>query len=295
MNWLRGVPLAILAAPCALAHEGEPLAPDDLWTAWRLETGIIIPLALILVLYVRGARASRGIRMHQLNCFWSGYAALVLALMSPLHPMGEALFSAHMVQHEILMLIAAPLIVCSRPLVPLLWGLPLSMRRRLGRFPKWPPVQKTWSTLTRPLIAWWVHAAALWIWHAPGLFQLTLVNETVHAAQHLSFLGSALLFWWSLFYVRGQTGYGAGVLYIFTTAVHTSILGALLTFSTRIWFPAYARSARAWGLTPLEDQQIGGLIMWVPAGIIYVAVALFLFAAWLRESDTRTAETRYVE
>jgi cytochrome c oxidase assembly factor CtaG len=145
------------------------------------------------------------------------------------------------------------------------------------------------------LIAWWVHAAALWIWHAPGLFQLTLVNETVHAAQHLSFLGSALLFWWSLFYVRGQTGYGAGVLYIFTTAVHTSILGALLTFSTRIWFPAYARSARAWGLTPLEDQQIGGLIMWVPAGIIYVAVALFLFAAWLRESDTRTAETRYVE
>jgi putative membrane protein len=106
----------------------------------------------------------------------------------------------------------------------------------------------------------------------------------VHAAQHASFFLSALLFWWSLLYARGRAGYGLGVLYIFTTAVHTSILGALLTFAPSVWYPAYAPGTRAWGLSPLEDQQIGGLIMWVPAGVVYLAAGLALFAAWLRES-----------
>ena len=99
------------------------------------------------------------------------------------------------------------------------------------------------------------------------------------------FLVSALLFWWSLFYVRGQAGYGVGVLYVFTTAVHTSILGALLTFAPVTWYPAYSQRALAWGVSPIADQQIGGLIMWIPAGVIYLAAGLVLFAAWLRESD----------
>jgi cytochrome c oxidase assembly factor CtaG len=135
------------------------------------------------------------------------------------------------------------------------------------------------------MTAWWVHAAALWGWHIPRLFDATLESDWIHSAQHLSFLGSALLFWWSLFYAHGEARYGASVLYVFTTAVHTSILGALLTFSSGVWYPAYLRTTSAWGLTPLEDQQTGGLIMWIPAGLAYVAAGLTLVAGWLRESE----------
>jgi putative membrane protein len=293
MKVWRTLAVAICGPLCLCAHTGEPLAPHDLWKTWDLEPGILIPVLLTAVLYAGGARRKRGITITQAFCFWSGWAFLVLALLSPLHPLGEALFSAHMAQHEILMLIAAPLLVLARPLAPFLWGMPLQWRRACGRWAKLSPVQHVWRGLTNPFAAWWIHAAALWIWHMPKLFQATLYSEWVHAAQHASFFLSALLFWWSLLYARGRTSYGIGVLYIFTTAVHTSILGALLTFAPSVWYPAYAPGTRAWGLSPLEDQQIGGLIMWVPAGIVYVAAGLGLFAAWLRESAAVQEGTRY--
>ena len=217
---------------------------------------------------------------------------LAFALISPLHPLGEALFSAHMVQHEILMLVSAPLLVLSRPLVTLLWGIPFEWRRSLGQWAKGGYVRRTWSFLTDPFAAWWIHAAAIWIWHVPFLFQLTLKSELAHTAQHLSFFLSALLFWWALFYAHGRMAYGAAVFYVFTTAVHTSILGALLTFAPHVWYPAYSPTTQAWGLTPLQDQQIGGLVMWVPAGLVYLAAGLMLFAAWLKESDAMLERTR---
>jgi putative membrane protein len=288
---------AVFAFTCAAAsgHEGEPLEPHDLWGAWSFDPGIIIPLALTAIVFTVGARTSRGVSRAQFACFWSGWIFLVLSLVSPLHPLGEALFSAHMAQHEILMLAAAPLLVLSRPLVPMLWGLPMAWRRGLGQWSKRPSVQRMWRGLTRPFAAWWIHAVALWIWHAPQLFQATLNNEWIHSAQHLSFLGSALLFWWSLFYAHGRGSYGASVLYIFTTAIHTSILGALLTFARSVWYPAYSRTTQAWRLTPLEDQQIGGLIMWIPAGLVYLGVGLVLFALWLRESDVVASRREYAQ
>jgi putative membrane protein len=283
--------LAAAGAPLALAHAGEPLEPHDLWSAWTLDPGISVSLLLTAILYLRGATAAHGVSTRQRVCFWAGWVVLVIALLSPLHPLGEVLFSAHMAQHELLMVVAAPLLVLSRPLVALLWGLPFDWRRSLGQWSKRDGVQSGWRFLTHPMTAWWVHAAALWLWHIPVLFQATIDNDWIHAAQHVSFLGTALLFWWSLFYAHGNAEYGASVLYLFTTAVHTSILGALLTFAWRVWYPAYIATTPAWGLTPLEDQQVGGLIMWIPAGMIYVIAGLALFAAWLRASD-RSADAR---
>ncbi|MBZ5583292.1 MAG: cytochrome c oxidase assembly protein [Acidobacteriia bacterium] len=294
MTARRAAAILALSPLLLLAHEGEPLQPDDLWTAWSFEPGVVIPLALTALLYRRGARPGRGVTTLQQACFWAGWTVLALSLVSPLHPLGEALFSAHMTQHEVLMLVAAPLLVLSRPLVPLLWGLPFGWRRALGQWSKTEYAQKTWQVVTRPFHAWWIHAVALWVWHAPFLFQATLSSEWVHSAQHLSFLFSALLFWWSLFYAR-ERNYGAGVLYVFTTGVHTSILGALLAFAPTLWYPAYRGTTAAWGLTPLEDQQLGGLIMWVPAGVVYVAAGLGLFAAWMRESETMVQRSWYAE
>ena len=287
--------LILLLPNLALAHPGERLRPHDLLFAWEFDPAVVILLGVSAFFYVNGTfhqdSKSRLQSRAQRIYFWSGWIVLALALISPLHRLGEALFSAHMVQHEALMLVAAPLLVLSRPLVTFLWGMPFRWRCSIGAWSKSEYVRSVWNFLTDPFVAWSTHAAAIWIWHAPLLFQLTLTSELAHALQHLSFLLSALLFWWALFYADGRKAYGAGVLYVFTTAVHTSILGALLTFSPHVLYPGYAGTTQVWGLTPLEDQQIGGLVMWVPAGLIYLAVGLQLFARWIRESDVMLERT----
>jgi cytochrome c oxidase assembly factor CtaG len=127
-----------------------------------------------------------------------------------------------------------------------------------------------------------MHGAALWIWHLPALFDLTLSNDAVHALQHFSFLGAALIFWWALIRGHGRRNFAVGVLYLFGAMLHTGLLGAFLTFSQRLWYPVYAGTTEQWGLTPLEDQQLGGLIMWVPACLVYVIAALALAGLLLR-------------
>jgi cytochrome c oxidase assembly factor CtaG len=265
--------------------------PGEIWTAWSFEPGLTIPLALSGLLYAWGRhKAPRSGTGIQSLCYWSGWIFLALALISPLHEMGESLFSAHMVQHEVLMLLAAPLLVMARPLAAFLHALPFEWRRAVGRWSKLGPVAAFWHGITRPFNAWLIHAVALWAWHYPPFFQATLTSDWIHAAQHLSFFGSALLFWWALFYGRGHHAYGAAVLYIFSTGIHTGILGALLTLSSRVWYPAYLHTTAAWGLMPLEDQQLGGVVMWVPASLVYLAAGLALLNAWIRASDRGAAQ-----
>jgi putative membrane protein len=289
------VALLLFVPAVCLAHAGEPVRPHDLWEAWAFDPGILIPLLLSLWLYLRGWRAASGpMKRSEGVAFLCGWAALFIALVSPVHPMGESLFSAHMTQHELLMVVAAPLLVLGRPLVPFLWALPITWRKGLGQGAKSEWIQRPWHFLTNPLSAWIIHALVLWVWHAPSLFQATLTSDLVHTAQHVSFLGSALLFWWAV--LHNRTGEAAGLnrgmalLYVFTTAVHTSILGALLTFSPSVWYPAYESTAPDWGLTALEDQQLGGLIMWVPAGLTYIFAAILIFIAWLREAEWRVLQ-----
>jgi putative membrane protein len=277
-----------------LAHGGQALAPHDLWSAWSFEPTVVICLALTAWLYLRGVRVlwrnagqGHGIQRWEAGAFAGGWLGLVVGLVSPLHRLGSVLFSAHMGQHELLMVVAGPLLVLGRPIVAFLWAVPISWRRTIGAWSAVAPVRGTWEWLTLPLVAWTIHAVAIWLWHAPALFQATLVSEWVHTLQHLSFLGSALLFWWALLRGReGRLGRPTAVIYLFATAVHTTLLGALITFSDRVWFPIYDSSPTLWGLTPLEDQQLAGLIMWVPAGLAYLVTALAVTASWL--SDPRS-------
>jgi putative membrane protein len=286
-------------AQSVFAHEGKPHNVHDLVRTWSWEPGILLSLALTAWLYYSGLRRlwreserGRGIRRWEAGAYAGGWLALFIALVSPLHPWGRVLFSAHMMQHEILMLVAAPLLVLGRPLIPFLWALPLNWARRVGNWGKAGWFQRGWRALTNPFVAWAIHAVALWVWHAPVLFQATLTNEWVHTLQHLSFLLSALLFWWSLIHGRqGLMGYGAATLYVFTTSVHSGLLGALLTFAPSVWYPSYIGLTSSWGLTPLEDQQLGGLIMWIPAGLVYIVAGLALFAGWLRESEARVLKS----
>jgi len=256
-------------------------------TALTALTAILYALGLFRLW--RNAGIGHGIRRWEAVAFVGGWGVLAIALLSPVHHWGEELFSAHMVQHELLMVAAAPLLVLGRPLVAFLWALPMSWRRSAGAVSSQSWVQQPWERLTLPAVAWTVHAVAIWAWHVPALYMASLESEPVHALQHASFLGSALLFWWSLLRVReGRLGRPTAVLYLFTTAVHTTLLGALLTFSGNLWYPIYRSSTAAWGLTPLEDQQLAGLIMWIPAGIVLTLFGLALFAAWLGEAERRS-------
>lgn len=281
-----------------ILHEGQPHNWNELAHAWSFEPMVVGSLVLAAGLFALGLwrlkreKAGRGfLRIWEQICFAGGWFALLIALVSPLHAWGSVLFSAHMTQHEVLMLVAAPLLVLSRPLVVFLWAFPVDWSRRLGNIGKLPVVRRAWHWLTIPLVAWLLHAVALWTWHLPVLFDAVLHSELIHTLQHLSFLLSALLFWWALIHgPQGAMGYGAAVLYLFTTSIHSGVLGALLTVAGSVWYPSYIGLTSSWGLTPLEDQQLGGLIMWIPAGLVYVIAGLALFAGWLREADVRAAK-----
>lgn len=267
---------------------------------WTWDPFVLPLLALSAALYVIGldrlwARAGigQGIRRWEAACFGLGWLGLVVALVSPLDSLGDVLFSAHMAQHEVLILIAAPLMVLGKPLAVMLWALPRPARERAGRWTQAPAFAASWRRLTAPLTVWVLHGLALWLWHLPDLYQRTLDDDLVHALQHLSFFLTATLFWWSLAHGRfGRLGYGAAVLYVFTTSMHSGVLGALLTFAPRLWYPIYQARTSRWGLSPLEDQQLAGLIMWVPAGLVFVLLGLALFAAWMGEAERRVAHTR---
>lgn len=278
----------------ASGHENGPRDLSELWPLWGQAPLALVALVLAAWLYAQGLRRLRRaaptvVKAPAAWCFVLGWLGLFLALASPLHPWGEVLFCVHMIQHEMLMLIAAPLLVLSRPGRVFLWALPKAWSRAWVSFATRQPGRGILATFTNPFFAFSFHAAILWGWHAPQLFQAATRSEWVHAMQHASFFGSAVLFWSALFHgPRRALGYGLAVIYLFATAVHTTLLGALLTFSRQVWYPIYFASTLPWGLTPLQDQQLGGLIMWVPGALVYIAASLALFAAWLDESRRRT-------
>lgn len=301
MRWPRtaaGI-AAALAASAARSHPLPPGTLDDSPVTWSFEPWVMACLAASAALYALGvarlwrrAGAGRGVRFAQAAAFAGGWLMLVAALVSPLDALGARLFSAHMLQHELLMVVAAPLLVLARPLSAWTWALPAAWRRRVGAATRHGAWRSTWSALTRPLSAWSLHAIALWGWHLPGAFDAALSNAGVHAVQHLSFLGTALLFWWTTLGAATRRDRGAAVASLFTTMIHTGALGALMSLSPLLWYWPYARTSATLGMDPLADQQLGGLIMWIPAGLAYLMAALWIASTWLRRGGSSTAEHR---
>jgi cytochrome c oxidase assembly factor CtaG len=229
-------------------------------------------------MYRRGAAPPR----LELVSFLLGWLTLALALLSPIATMSEWLFSVHMTQHELLMLVAAPLLAIGRPLVPMLFALP--ERRRIALSTGTAGMALRLASSPFPVFI--IHALALWVWHIPFLYEAAVLDDRIHLLQHICFAGTATLFWWGMIRGRyGRSGYGAAFLYIFATAVHSGGLGALLAFSNRAWYSIYVQ--RAHGGDAVTDQQLGGLIMWVPAGVVMMLFGLALFAAWLGEAERR--------
>lgn len=262
---------------------------------WNLLTAIT--LIVLASLYVAGLarlwRTEAGahtIRKWQAAAFLAGCASIAFSLLSRLDRWSDILFSAHMGQHEILMLISAPLMVLGRPFIVTMWALPQSARTDAAAAMR--KCAGIWERVTGPLTVLVLHALVLWVWHIPVLFESALHYEPLHVFQHLGFFLTAALFWWALIHGRyGRLGYGVAVLYVFATAMHTQILGALLTFGSRIWYPTHAARTAAAHVNPLDDQQLAGIVMWIPFGVVFLIIGLALFAAWLGEAERRVAFT----
>jgi cytochrome c oxidase assembly factor CtaG len=274
----------VVAAPAA-AHPGMP---HHIGFGWTLDPWIVAPIAVSALLYIRGfplllAPSHNGRRSlcRSALLYAAGWLALTAALISPLHELGEALFTFHMIEHEIVMAVAAPLIVLSRPAAPLLWGLPRTARGWVVRTMTLQILRSTWNWLTNATTSTLLHGIAIWAWHAPALFDATVEVPVLHRLQHLSFFLTAVLFWWSVLW---RSNRGVAAWHLFVTMLHTGILGALMALAPAVVYVAQTKHAAAFGFTPLEDQQLAGLVMWVPAGTVYAGAALLMVAQWISQS-----------
>jgi putative membrane protein len=268
---------------------------------WEFEPWVTVLLGVSLALYVtgfarlerRGTRGRMARRAHA-RAFGAGWLTLALVLLSPLATLSGALFSAHMVEHEAMMLICAPLMVLGRPLGMMLWALPHPMRLALGRLVRTRTFAACWGRIASPMWAWALHAVALWAWHAPVLFQAAVAHPVVHTLQHTSFLLTALLFWRGIVgEAATRRGTGHAMLSLFTTMVHTSALGALIALAPGLWYPSYIEPTSMLGVEPLQDQQLGGLIMWIPGAIAYLIGALVVAGRWLSEGPRTSQRSRW--
>ncbi|MES2119202.1 MAG: cytochrome c oxidase assembly protein [Pseudomonadota bacterium] len=268
----------------AFAHGGGYGAPG-----WTFAPGVVAPLLLVLAIFFTGqARLRQRSRVERRHTwlFLAGWALLALALVSPLHEGGEASFTLHMIEHELIMLVATFLLAASQAGGVLAWGLPAPLRRALGGGWK-RPLSILWRRLTEPVTATVIQGVVMWAWHAPALFDRTLKSPSWHIAQHLSFIFASLLFWVAMLNPR-RGGYLLSAACLFLTSLVEGALGALMSFATSPWYAPYAAMGLSGiGLDPVTDQQLAGLVMWVPGGLIHGAAALFLLYRWLAANDGR--------
>jgi putative membrane protein len=296
--------VATVSPTAVHAHGFAVVTPDTLWSSWSVELSVLLPLILAVSLYAQGARRiwsragrARGIGYLHALAFALGAAALLVALVSPLDALGATLLSAHMAQHGLLVTAAPLLLLLGRPGVAFAWALPDRARRSLLRSSAWRSVARLGDALSQPLLAATLHGLALWLWHAPAAFDAAIASHAIHAFEHVSFFGTAILFWRAMLDARNERRAGSALGASFATLVHGGLLGALVTLAPFPLYTWYAGRTGPWGLSPLEDQQIAGLLMWVPMGIVYlgvcIALASRLVAAPVRpRGDTARARMR---
>lgn len=283
--------LVVTGARAAFAHGSDAEQP---YLAWTFDPWIVVPLVAAGVAYAAGTIrlwlriGFRSVRLGQGIAYAAGWASLALALVSPLHWLGERVFTFHMIEHEIVMTVAAPLIVLARPIGALLWGVPETVRHGIGSLIQHAWLRRLWDVASRGRNATILHGVAIWAWHAPALFDAAVTNVVVHRLQHLSFFVTAVLFWWA---VMRRSDFGVGAFHLFVTMLHTSALGALMALAPRVLYGEQTLHSAEWGLTPLEDQQLAGVVMWVPAGTVYAGAALALTALWISRSSKHLVQS----
>lgn len=239
------------------------------------------------------AGPGRVTRPWQAACFAAGLLTLLVAGTGPLDHLAAERLWGHMVQHVVLLAVAAPLLVLGNPVPTLLWTLPAHRRERAAavfrRVARTHARAAGWSVLVAGALA--LQSVAVWAWHVPAAYEAALASEWTHGLEHISFVGAALFFWWAVTGACRRSLYGPGVVAVFLVALQGTVLGVFMTLARSPWYPAYAVAAGS-GQAALEDQQLAGVIMWGPGGALYLLAAVALFAAWLGGHGGRGEKAR---
>jgi len=255
-------------APLSLLHAGASFSLSSFSIHWST----VIGLAVLACLYEWRARTTANGGAARRVAFYGGLAAIFLSLNGPLHDLSDYyLFSAHMVQHLILTLVVPPLLIVGTPG----WMLrPVLRNRFVARLAGW---------LTRPMICFATFNVVLAAWHLPILYNYAMAHHDVHIVQHLMFMAAAVMLWWPVLSQLPELprlSYPMQMLYLFLTSIPMSIVAVYITYSSALLYPAYAGASRVLPLTPMDDQLLGGLIMWIPGGLVFFAVITVIFFRW---------------
>ncbi len=289
----------------ALAHTSDIVAPTDVMRFWSPDPLVVIGALVVGWLYARGSgnlreigkRTRRGliISSGRIAAFWAGLGTMVIALASPLDTVTATVFTAHMIQHILLIAVGPPLILLGSPMTVILNGVPRSWRRPIARASGLPAISGTMAILTIPVIAWSVHAITLWIWHDPTLYQAAVRHEWLHLVEHFSFVATAFFYWWTIIpasnRAHNNVGPAFGILSVFAMGMQGAALGAILSFWGSVIYPVYGGRSELWGISALSDQRLAGLVMWIPAGSIYLVAALLLLGQWFQVDTVDHANT----
>lgn len=294
---IAGLSVASGLAPGSVLAQGDeapaPSFPAILFD-WRPEPLILAAVAVAAVAWLWTAR--RVARAHPAHppspwrnaAFLGGLAAIVVALTSPIDAYEGSLFSVHMLQHLILELVAAPLLVLAAPATLALRAASPLVRRRLLSILH----SRLAAVISFPLLAWVIFAAVNWGWHFSSLYNQALENPVLHDVEHLTFLAAALLFWWPVVGVdpsRWRLPYPARLFYLFLAMPQNSFLGVALMSAPAVLYPHYLTNERNWGPSPLVDQNVGGMLMWVGGDVVFLLAMGLVVATWVRHEDRRTA------
>lgn len=275
--------------------------------SWEWRPDVIAPLLLFLALFSLGWWRLRRLAREpgrsrpqlaagwRLVVYWLGVSSVALALVSPLDVLAGQLFFMHMIQHMFLIMLAPPLIWLTNPMPVLVWGLPMTWRRAIGRFlfQQNAPGRATLYRLTGPATSWFLFFMVLWGWHSPDAYDLTLRNPIAHNVEHLTFFAASMLTWW---HITGagprwhkRFGYLGRAIFALSFVPVNMILGVSIALAPAPIYAYYTTVPRLWGLSALTDQQISGVIMWIPGSEMHIYAVIILVARWLRAQERDVA------
>ena len=273
----------------------------DLLSLWAFWPQIILVLVALGALYVRGWQqlrqrgSQRFANGWRLASFLAGLVVLGVAMLSFIEVLYNLLFSLHMVQHLLITMVGPPLLLLADPYPFLIWGLPDNARLAICRFlTPGAGVRRVLRYATNPWLIWVLYVGGLWLWHVPDAYDAALTYEVLHILEHLAFFVPALLFWWHVTgatpRLHGRLSYGFRIGYLLAALAQNEILGVIIAFARNPLYPHYTTVSRLWGLSVMDDQMLGGGLMWVPGGMMYAVAAVVLIARYLEQEEKRAQQ-----
>jgi putative membrane protein len=288
---LVGLPL-LIGPESAYAHEGLNKGQNPL-TAWNTSPIPTLLLLVVAYLYLTGMERWHNPSYHigfwQKMSFFSGLFAIFLALQSPIDPLADHLFSIHQVQHMLLRMIAPILILLGLPLTPILRGMPPWMLQGVVRpIVRSVTVRGVYHILTQPALVILLFMGTLFLWQTPFLHNLALRDNEVHEVMHFSMLVTGLRFWWLFIDPRpgrARLHYGLRMLFLGLIIIPNTVLGAVITFSGSLLYEAYAEVEQPFNLSLMTDQELGGLLLWLPNDMMSIIAAGILVVMWYQHEE----------